>query len=843
MKIRDYLVVLVGCISIISSWFLTSYFGGFDKSLPLFRSFAIPCIWCTLFVYLYNKKYTYLLINSYLIFLLFLFADRLSFHITSSLTQLTYLTVSIFSLFVFILIHQSLRSVKPRLASILSYVVTFACYVIPLFYIVYAINFGAPVSRDVFYAILQSNVNESLEFVRDYFSLSWILLFFLVNIAVLYLLLRQEKAKAVLIEKSLLSFLVLVLAVFVFASRDQIRLYSFAKNTIVEYEEELAKFRQAQSRLSNDRPTFDALKDEQGETYIFVIGESLNKENMSLYGYPRNTSPLLSELHKNEGLLVSDNAYSVHTHTMRVLSQALTESDQFNNKDYYDSLSIINILDQADVETFWITNQQLLGEWDNLVSVIAQQADHLFTFNKSIGRRTETQEFDGAMIDKIKGLLAVKSKRNRVLFVHLMGSHGDYCNRFPEKYRQFSGELNIANFGNMKLSENTLAKLNCYDSSVLYNDFVISSLISLLEEKVDVSGLLYFSDHADDVIADLGHNSGNFSFEMTQIPLLFWLSDSYKTKYADKVFSLRENLSSLFSNDRIYDTFIGLLNIQTDKYKAFNDLTSSSYYMKEDLAKTLLGEISYLSDSNYRFQQKKNILKLQQSNEFNRIIPHRVNSVGKLKDIWSDGFRGYELDVRFGDHGQNNFIIGHDLGNKNGTSFEKFLDLQNPFAIEKIWVDFKNLTESNAENALTTLNQLDEKFELKDKLIIESKATGSFFSAFEKDGWHISYYLPTKKIIELQEENNVAELQKYAQDIVSQSRTQRLSAVSFDYRLYPFVKKHLEPQISNDIVYHTWDLSSRLLDSKLTEKIAQKKYYLDQRVKTVLLPFKSPYNF
>lgn len=841
MKNRDFLILIVAVISIFLAWIIVSYLGSFANNFPV-KSMVIPFIWGCLFVYLYGKRHTYLALNSYIIFLLFLLADRLNFEFIPAGVHVAYLIVSIFSVFLFILLYQNLFCKKPRAASVFGYVVTFTFYVLPLFYIIYAISFNVSVSREVFYAISQTNLGESLAFVDDYISLYWLLLILLANFGVGFLLLRQEEKEARLIEKSLLIFLVAIFAALSYTNRDQVRLYSFAKNTISEYWNELEKFRQTQNRINSDKVIFDAIKNEKGEVYIVVIGESLNKENMGLYGYVRDTSPLLSEYQKNDKLLVFDNAYSVHTHTMPVLSQGLTESDQFNTKDYYDSLSVVNVLNKADVETFWVTNQQIVGKWDNLVSVIAHQVDNLFALNKSIGERAQSQEFDGVVIDKVKELLEVESDKNRVIFVHLMGNHWDYCKRFPENYQYFSGDLRIPYFGSMKLNKDKLAKLNCYDNSVLYNDYVVSSLISLLEEKDNVNGLLYFSDHADDVIGGLGHNATLFTFEMTQIPLVMWLSDTYKYRYSDKVTSLKNNQNSLFSNDRVYDTLIGLFNVKTEKYKFVNDLSSSAYYMQEDEAKTLHGKIPYESNDNYRYHQRKNITQLQLRSETSRIIPHRVNSVGKLKDVWFDGFKSFELDVRFGDYGNNQFIVGHDLGDQSEMSFENFLSLISSTEIKKIWVDFKNLTETTSKGALARLNYLDERFNLKGKLIIESGSTGEFFSKFKNDGWHISYYLPTGKIIKFQNENKAIEMNELAEIIVEQSESQKLSAVSFDRRLYPFVKKYLEPRISNDVVYHTWDLSLKLFDSKLREKIMKNDYYVDQRVKTILLPYKSPYN-
>ncbi len=70
---------------------------------------------------------------------------------------------------------------------------------------------------------------------------------------------------------------------------------------------------------------------------------------------------------------------------------------------------------------------------------------------------------------------------------------------------------------------------------------------------------------------------------------------------------------------------------------------------------------------------------------------------------------------------------------------------------------------------------------------------------------------------------------------------QNLDAVSFDHRLYPFVKQYLEPLISDDIAYHTWYAPS-LKSINFKDNLLKNKLYLDNRVKTLLTPYKSQFD-
>jgi heptose-I-phosphate ethanolaminephosphotransferase len=823
------------------SWLLINYLGYDSQQLSITPRIVIPCLWAALFIYLYRVNQLYTAIIGYTFFSLLLIADRLNFGYIYIWVQTAYLWPSATLIFSIIFINQVLSEKLPRTSVILSLSITVLAFTLPIFYTIYSVNFNSVVSKEVIYAILQTNFNESIEFIKEFISSIWLIFVSILFPFITFLLLQHRKNKTIKIKISLITLSIIFFSTLTVTNANNIRLYNYAKVTTNEYWKEFSLFSETQEKLKNKKINFEAIKNETGETYIVVIGESLNKRHMGLYGYARDTTPQLNKIAKNDNLLIFDNAFASHTHTMKVLSQALTEANQVNKKGYYNSLSIINILNKANFDTFWITNQNLYGVWDNLVSVIAHQTNQLIALNHSIGKQTSTQVHDGELIREVNNALSVSNKKNKVIFVHLMGSHTIYCSRFPNEFKHYSEELTPAEFGNLSRRKNLTKPINCYDNSVIYNDHVISSLIKSLDKVSGVNGLLYLSDHADDVLKQLGHNFSKFTYAMTQIPLIMWFSDDYKSRYPDKYDVMTNNKNKLFSNDKLYDTVLGILNIQTAKFKQVNDLSSTHYSLKENDAYTLHGKVAYTDKTNHLFQQKNNALKLKKHNLEAKVIPHRINSIGKLRDILSNNYQSFEVDVFFSQGKRNQFQVGHDKKTMSGISLENFLSSANR-TINKIWIDFKNLTPSNYKMALDRLNYLDDKFSLRNKTIIETTATKSFFKEFNKLGWHTSYYLPTTKVLSLTESKTVSQLKTLAKNISKQSIMQNLTAISFDQRLYPFVKEFLEPLIPQEIVYHTWDLSKRLYDKEILTKLNKQHYFSDDKVKTVLVHYKSPFH-
>lgn len=238
------------------------------------------------------------------------------------------------------------------------------------------------------------------------------------------------------------------------------------------------------------------------------------------------------------------------------------------------------------------------------------------------------------------------------------------------------------------------------------------------------------------------------------------------------------------------------------------------------------------------FLQKVNSHFLVNSDLASRVYPHRVNSIGKLHDIWADGFRSFEVDVIYGYNNSNYFQVGHDHGAIGSTNLEGLLLSIEFNKLDRIWLDIKNLKKSNYLKVIERLEYLEKKYVIKNKVILESSMTLPVFGTFSKQGWHISYYAPTNKILKALESEDTIQLEQIASDIALQSEGQQLSAISFDNRLYPFVKYYLEPLIANKIIYHTWwgpSLESIYFRSDLSKS----KLFLDPRVSSILLTYKS----
>ena len=444
-----------------------------------------------------------------------------------------------------------------------------------------------------------------------------------------------------------------------------------------------------------------------------------NHSTGDTWGSTATRGPTTPRLQAESGLLVFTQAYAPHTYTGETLPRALTTANAINGQKYQTSYSLLDIFRNAEIETFWITNHVLYGEFDNRVTAIAKQADHLWGHNYNVGAHIDNRNYDEVLLPRIDAVINEQPPHNRVIFVHLYGNHKNYCKRYPPQYKRFQGKLNRDVYGNFAQRISYYKKINCYDNSVLYQDFIVVSILKMLKKGKGVRGFLFFSDHGVDVFKDAGQWAHKFTYDMAMIPMLAWFSEDYQQQYPQRYRALSNNKDKFFSNGFIYDTVIGLLNIQTKKYNEKYDLSSSTYGLHASDTKLLVGKRKYAHKENIQWQQKHNIQHLGKKKSTSRVIPHRVNSVAKLKEIWRDGYRAFEVDFYYNDN-RDCFIVGHHQGVMSSLCLVDFLAHINTAEVTKIWLDVKAIRSKDIDKIIARLQYVSKVTGLREEFIFES---------------------------------------------------------------------------------------------------------------------------
>ncbi|XVN20853.1 sulfatase-like hydrolase/transferase [Pseudomonas corrugata] len=120
---------------------------------------------------------------------------------------------------------------------------------------------------------------------------------------------------------------------------------------------------------------------------------------------------------------------------------------------------------------------------------------------------------------------------------------------------------------------------NSYDNAVLYNDFVVSSLIKDYAKSNPNGFLLYLSDHGEDVFdsadhATLGRNEGKPTAPMYTIPFMAWASPQWRETHD---WNFAGDLSRPYSSSQLIHTWADLAGLSFDELDRSKSLVSTDF--------------------------------------------------------------------------------------------------------------------------------------------------------------------------------------------------------------------------------------------------------------------------
>jgi hypothetical protein len=144
------------------------------------------------------------------------------------------------------------------------------------------------------------------------------------------------------------------------------------------------------------------------------------------------------------------------------------------------------------------------------------------------------------------------------------------------------------------------------------------------------------------------------------------------------------------------------------------------------------------------FAESKNEILLPQSKSIlinkDKSWKKGVNTKEQMSQLNADG-AGFECDVYF-DRTTISFDVHHDADKSIGYSLDNLLQLYHQKKLQaSIWLDIKNMDDSNAASVLQSLIELRNKYDLQNKILVES-GRANLLTAFSDSSFFTSYYIP-----------------------------------------------------------------------------------------------------
>ena len=253
---------------------------------------------------------------------------------------------------------------------------------------------------------------------------------------------------------------------------------------------------------------------------VLIIGESARRDHFSLYGYERNTNPLLAS--DDVTVLIAEAAATYTTAGVKAI---------LDHKDVNKLYEILpNYLYRNGVDVSWRTSNW--GEPPVHIEKYHKDSDLKKRFPE------EDDRYDGILLAGLKEDIMASENDKMLIVIHTNTSHGPtYFKKYPAAFERYTPVCTTVEMSKADHQE----LMNAYDNTILYTDWLIHSVIEILKQIPDRRCcMMYVSDHGESL------GEGNLYMhgvpmsmapaEQIEIPFIVWDSDEdTSVKELDKV--------------------------------------------------------------------------------------------------------------------------------------------------------------------------------------------------------------------------------------------------------------------------------------------------------------------
>ena len=298
---------------------------------------------------------------------------------------------------------------------------------------------------------------------------------------------------------------------------------------------------------------------------ILVVGEAVRADRLSLNGYFRETTPLIQQ----EDIINFSNMVSCGTTT--VISVPCMFSvfgrEDFTREKGNATENLLDVLTHAGVHVLWRDNN---------------------SSSKGVADRVPYEDFrhpdknplcddgecrDEGMLAGLQEYIDRQETGDIFIILHQLGNHGPaYYKRYPKSFEKFTPVCETN-----QVEQCTSEEIgNAYDNCILYTDYFLSKTIELLKQNTGrfETAMIYVSDHGES-LGEKGLYLHGLPYvmapdEQKHIAAVMWFGDGFKI---DKN-TLQTKSGNAFSQDYLFHTILGLMEIETEVYDKNLDIVN-----------------------------------------------------------------------------------------------------------------------------------------------------------------------------------------------------------------------------------------------------------------------------
>ena len=305
---------------------------------------------------------------------------------------------------------------------------------------------------------------------------------------------------------------------------------------------------------------------------IFVIGESLRSNRLSINGYYRTTTPHLEKLTQTPNIANFKDVLSCDILTESSVRCFMSQNNlnTWLNENRTTTKSFSSILTQLGFDTYFYGNQH---------STITDNYMKKFYDVKNYIVREDLQKIDGITDfyrdEYLINHLNDKAKRNTLYILHTEGNHKPYSNKSTKEQKLFE----------------EITESDEYDNATIAFDDFIFKLTEKFKNKNAV--IMYVSDHGES-FGEINPHTGKPAWfhgvgdrdlapdEQRLLPMFIWMSNKYidnnYEKFRNIRYLARKNDEIDISHDNIWHTFLDLIGVKSEKIDKNLSLASARFY-------------------------------------------------------------------------------------------------------------------------------------------------------------------------------------------------------------------------------------------------------------------------
>ena len=442
-------------------------------------------------------------------------------------------------------------------------------------------NWGYTINENIFSIVEGTNINESLDFLSTYFNSKTVfVVFFVIAIAIfsinlipklLVKLIPHKGIKSFILGAVLVSIIVLSTSIYSYLSYGfggHIAAYSTVTRIARASKIYINSTNETELLIRNMSEMTHASSENRCTKMVVVIGESYSKYHSQLYGYEKETSPLLNQRVEKEDLFLFTDVVTPMNDTERAFRFIYSLGE--HNNDYCQYALFPYVFKLAGFNTNNIDNLDLAKK-SGRVKDSKELSDLMFHERNNIRCKYDEDIIDMINIDQDKSQLFV---------IKLQGQHYTYANTFPKSFAHLSRN----DYEDLDKSDNQKQIIADYDNSTMYNDYVVNEIINKFTEENAV--VIYFSDHGEEIYEErdyMGHGGTTpFLKYQVEIPFMIWMSQSYKELNPNIVNAVKKNLDKPYTTDDVSHTILDMAGIKFSQFVPERSIVNDAFNPRKE---------------------------------------------------------------------------------------------------------------------------------------------------------------------------------------------------------------------------------------------------------------------